>query len=210
MHCWSIYKKRATSFLSLPGQKFTWPKTLQGRNTRQVQNSGVNFDYSLFPAQECLFSHKNFSHELLLVKATPLRDIGPPNISPVPWPLPLKGVKPLGFPGCKQWKPILGNKKELLKGHTKSTGGRKLGLWVGRNKASLEGQKSGSKTRASQQVESGWGQCNYGHGWCTFFLTLHHWFKECPNDTLYFWMCRGEKKENLILWLPGSLELPLL
>lgn len=44
----------------------------------------------------------------------------------------------------------------------------------------------------------------------SFLLTLNHWLKECPNDTLCLWMCWGEKKENLIPWLPASLELAFL
>lgn len=44
------------------------------------------------------------------------------HLSPVSWLLPLKGMRWLGFLGSKQQKPILGNKKELLKGHIKSAG----------------------------------------------------------------------------------------
>lgn len=29
----------------------------------------------------------------------------------------------------------------------------------------------------------------------SFLLTLHHWFKECPNDALCFSMCWGKKKK---------------
>lgn len=43
-------------------------------------------------------------------------------LSPVSLLLPLKGMRWLGFLGSKPQKPILGNKKELLKGHIKSAG----------------------------------------------------------------------------------------
>lgn len=48
---------------------------------------------------------------------------------------------------------------------------------------------------------------NCGHWWCAIILCILGLKSVQMTDTLYPWKCWGEKKETLIPWLPGSLNL---